>query len=76
MWTVLGRDWKWPGPQVAARLLAHASNGGILCLHDGRDIQPDPDIRATLEAVEQAIPRLQDRGFHFETVSQILCPTN
>jgi peptidoglycan/xylan/chitin deacetylase (PgdA/CDA1 family) len=76
MWTVLGRDWKWTGAQVAARLLTNASNGGILCLHDGRDIQPDPDIRATLEAVEQAIPRLQERGFHFETVSQILCPTN
>ena len=35
-----------------------------------------PDIRATLDAVEFVIPVLKERGFHFETVSQILCPTN
>jgi peptidoglycan/xylan/chitin deacetylase (PgdA/CDA1 family) len=76
MWTVLGRDWKLPAADVVARLLTHASNGGILCLHDGRDIQPNPDVSATLEAVDQAIPSLLDRGFRFETITQILCPTN
>jgi len=76
MWTVLGRDWKWPGEAVAERLFANAANGGIMCLHDGRDVQPQPDIRSTLDAVERAIPRLRDHGFHFETVTQILCPMN
>jgi peptidoglycan/xylan/chitin deacetylase (PgdA/CDA1 family) len=71
MWTVIGRDWRWPGPKVAVRLQANSSPGAILCLHDGRVLQPNPDIRATLEAVAQAVPLLQDRGFQFVTLSQM-----
>jgi hypothetical protein len=26
--------------------------------------------------VRQVIPILRDRGFHFETVNEILCPTS
>jgi peptidoglycan/xylan/chitin deacetylase (PgdA/CDA1 family) len=74
MWTVIGRDWRWPGPRVSRRLDEKAGNGGILCLHDGRGVESTPDIRATLEAVETAIPLLRKRGFEFQTVSQILCP--
>jgi peptidoglycan/xylan/chitin deacetylase (PgdA/CDA1 family) len=76
MWTVIGLDWKLPGPQVARRLLARAGNGGILCLHDGRELRPRPDISSTLQALREAIPRLQDRGLTLLTVSQLLCPKN
>jgi peptidoglycan/xylan/chitin deacetylase (PgdA/CDA1 family) len=76
MWTVIGRDWKWPAGRIAPRLLHGAANGGILCLHDGRTIQPAPDIRATIEAIGAALPRLQERGFRFETVSEMLCLKN
>ena len=76
MWTTLGRDWKLPAAPVAARLLRGARNGAIFCLHDGRGLLPHPDIRETLEALRRAIPALLERGFHFETVSEILCPTN
>jgi peptidoglycan-N-acetylglucosamine deacetylase len=76
MWTVLGLDWKLPAARVASRVLAGADNGGIICLHDGRGVSRNPDIRATLEAVGRLIPELQSRGFTFETVSQILCPNN
>jgi hypothetical protein len=34
-----------------------------------------PDIRSTLEAVQYFVPKLQDQGYKFETVSEILCPT-
>jgi peptidoglycan/xylan/chitin deacetylase (PgdA/CDA1 family) len=64
-----------PGPEAAARLIDRSSNGGILCLHDGRALDPHPDIRATLDAVERAVPVLRQHGFRFETVSEILCPT-
>jgi peptidoglycan/xylan/chitin deacetylase (PgdA/CDA1 family) len=73
MWTIIGRDWSGSAPRVAARI-AGASNGGILCLHDGRVLQPNPDIRATLDAVEQAVPRLLERGFQFATLSQMFPP--
>jgi peptidoglycan/xylan/chitin deacetylase (PgdA/CDA1 family) len=76
MWSILGRDWRWPAPRVARHLLDRAANGAIVCLHDGRGIERAPDVRATLEAVESVIPSLKERGFSFDTVSRILCPTN
>ena len=76
MWTVIGRDWRWKAPRISRLLLRRARNGCIICLHDGRRTAKAPDIGATLEAVEYVIPLLKERGFHFETVSQILCPTN
>ena len=75
MWTVIGRDWRWPADRVSRLLLEKTSNGAVLCLHDGRGVQRAPDISATLEAVEYTIPRLQERGFQFLTVTQTLCPT-
>ena len=76
MWTVLGRDWKLPADRIERRILAGAENGAIICLHDGRGVSANPSIGATLEAVGRLIPVLQSRGFTFETVSQLLCPTN
>jgi peptidoglycan/xylan/chitin deacetylase (PgdA/CDA1 family) len=76
MWTVIARDWRLPAEAVAQRLTSGANNGGILCLHDGRAVRPAPDISATVRAVEQAIPILRQRGFEFETVSEMICPRN
>ncbi len=76
MWTVIGRDWQWPAQRISRLLLNHTANGAIICLHDGRDVKRAPDIRATIDAVEFVIPALKERGFQFETVSEILCPTN
>jgi peptidoglycan/xylan/chitin deacetylase (PgdA/CDA1 family) len=76
MWSVIGLDWKWPGARVAERVLKRSGPGAVICLHDGRGIRPDPDISATLEALERAIPQWIDRGFQFETVTQILCKTS
>ena len=75
MWTVIGRDWTLPGPAVARRLLRSATNGAIVCLHDGRDTAVAPDIRNTIEALRALIPSLMENGYRFETVSQLLCPT-
>jgi peptidoglycan/xylan/chitin deacetylase (PgdA/CDA1 family) len=71
MWTTIGHDWRWPASRISRLLLKHAENGAIFCLHDGRTIEKSPDIRVTLEAVEYIIPILKERGFQFETVSQI-----
>jgi peptidoglycan-N-acetylglucosamine deacetylase len=72
MWTVIGRDWSLPANRIFERLIRGASNGGVLCLHDGRALQPAPDIRPMLEAVERAIPWLKHRGFQFQTVSEMM----
>jgi peptidoglycan/xylan/chitin deacetylase (PgdA/CDA1 family) len=75
MWTVIGRDWKLPAGDIAARVLSNAGDGAIICLHDGRGTHREPDIRQTVEAVRRIVPELLAAGYHFETVSQILCPT-
>ena len=75
MWTAIAIDWKWPARRVIDRLLNAAANGAILCLHDGRGLTARPDIRVTLETVRELLPKLIEKGFHFEKVSEILCPT-
>lgn len=75
MWTTLALDWKWPAERVLARLLDGARNGAIFCLHDGRLLESRPDIRVTLQAVRVLLPELIEQGFHFEKVTEILCPT-
>lgn len=75
MWTVIGLDWKYLADQVARRIVDRASPGGIICLHDGRGLQINPDIQNTLDALAWALPVLQKQGYKFETVSQLLCQT-
>jgi peptidoglycan-N-acetylglucosamine deacetylase len=71
MWTAIGKDWKLPAPAVAARLGEAARNGAIFCLHDGHRA-----VSTSIEAVSRLIPALEDKGYHFETVSEIICPKN
>lgn len=72
MWTVIGHDWEWDAAAVAKHVLANATPGGIVCLHDGRDIRLTPDIASTIDAVKIIVPALKRRGYSFETVSQVL----
>jgi peptidoglycan-N-acetylglucosamine deacetylase len=76
MWTIQGRDWRWPAPKISALLTRSARGGDIICLHDGRGVERSPNINEMLAAVADAVPRLQKMDFRFQTVSQILCPTN
>ena len=76
MWSVIGHDWKREAGVVFDRLSNRVSNGAILCLHDGRELRPRPDIRATVEAVRRLIPALLEQGYEFKTVDRLLCPTN
>jgi peptidoglycan/xylan/chitin deacetylase (PgdA/CDA1 family) len=75
MWSVLGRDWKLPARAIADRVLSLAQDGAIVCLHDGRGMLKDPDISSTIEAVRRIVPELLEKGYRFETVSQLLWPT-
>ncbi len=75
MWSSIALDWKRQTPAVVSRLLHGATRGAILCLHDGRVLEHRPDIGVTLRAVRELLPQLTERGFHFEKVTDILCPT-
>lgn len=76
MWTVIALDWKLNSSAIVARLLQGVSNGAILCLHDGRELRERPDLSQMLQALREIVPVLQDRGYQFETVSRLICPTN
>jgi peptidoglycan/xylan/chitin deacetylase (PgdA/CDA1 family) len=76
LWTAIALDWKLKSSAIVERLMRRASNGGIFCLHDGRALQTRPDVSQMLIALAEIVPALQDRGYKFETVSQLLCPTN
>lgn len=76
MWTVIGHDWKLDAPAVVRRVLPQVRNGAIICLHDGRELETRPAVESTIEAVRRLIPMLQAEGYRFETVSQLICPTN
>lgn len=76
MWSAIGRDWRLNSEEVCRRLQTRASNGAILCLHDGRELQAAPDISVTVEAVRRLVPTLLEQNYKLETVSRLLCPTN
>lgn len=71
MWTVIGYDWNRAAEAIVRRIGENVSNGAIICLHDGRELRPRPDISNTLRAVERLLPLLLDRGFAFETVTRL-----
>jgi peptidoglycan/xylan/chitin deacetylase (PgdA/CDA1 family) len=74
MWSAIGYDWNRRANEVVARMAASASNGAILCLHDGRELREKPDVRTTVETVRRLVPALLDRGYKFETIGRLLCP--
>jgi peptidoglycan/xylan/chitin deacetylase (PgdA/CDA1 family) len=76
MWSAIGYDWKRNSDAVFENLTKRVSNGAILCLHDGRELQARPDIGATVEAVRRLVPELLERGYEFETITRLLCPTS
>lgn len=76
MWSVIGLDWKLPAPAIEERILSRVRDGGIICLHDGRGTREKPEVAQALEAVRRIVPALIRAGYHFETVSQLLCHKN
>ena len=72
LWTVIGNDWCWPAERIRRHVLQHVSPGGIICLHDGRGVQAEPDISETIKALQKIVPVLKDQGYSFEVVSDLL----
>jgi peptidoglycan/xylan/chitin deacetylase (PgdA/CDA1 family) len=74
--TVVGdvypRDPHRPGTQkIIDRVLDRTVSGSIIILHDGATSKGS-DRSQTVEATKEIVPRLQEKGFNFVTVSQLL----
>ena len=73
MWTVIGYDWEWEACEIADHVVSHASNGGIVCLHDGDRTRSRVDRRNTVQALREILPKLCDRGYSFVLAPEFLC---
>lgn len=68
LWTVDPRDWSRPGVDAIVNIvLSHATNRSIILMHDGGG-----DRSETVLALPLIISALQQRGFTFVTVPQLL----
>jgi polysaccharide deacetylase family sporulation protein PdaB len=67
-WHLDTRDWSCPGVgKIVNRVLSNARNGDIVLFHDHGG-----NRRQTIEALQQILPELQQRGYQFITISQLL----
>ncbi|MEO6907013.1 MAG: polysaccharide deacetylase family protein [Abditibacteriaceae bacterium] len=68
LWSTSGVDWQRPTPiRIADAVLERVHPGGIILLHDGGG-----NRNTTVEALPLIIPRLQQKGYKFVTVPQLL----
>jgi len=72
-WSVMPRDWKKPGAKVIAeRVVSRVSNGSIILLHDGDGLNHGGDRSQSVTATELIIQRLQQQGYRFVTIDELL----
>lgn len=68
VWSVDPRDWSRPGTDaIISRVVNATQNGSIILLHDGGG-----DRSQTVAALPTIIEQLQQRGFTFVTIPQLL----
>ncbi len=71
MWNVDTNDWRLPGVATIVRVaLVDAGNGSVILMHDGGGNRSQ-----TVQALPQIIIALEQRGFRFVTVQQLLYDT-
>lgn len=70
LWHVMTEDWeKNVTPlDIEVKLLQRIKGGDIICLHDGRGSNEAP--KKMLEALDNVIPILKNKGYKFETVDK------
>jgi peptidoglycan/xylan/chitin deacetylase (PgdA/CDA1 family) len=68
-WTWGLWDWNWYRPReagsLARRLAGRASDGDIIVMHDGHHVNPAADRQYAIEATQQLVPALRQRGYRF-----------
>jgi peptidoglycan/xylan/chitin deacetylase (PgdA/CDA1 family) len=53
---------------IVPRLVAHASPGDIIVIHDGHHENPRADRRYAIDVTDALIPELRSKGFEFGTI--------
>ncbi len=72
-WSVNAGDWRGADPEkIKKRVLSGAENGTIILMHDGRNLAAGHDRTSTVAALPKIILSLQDKGYNFVTLPQLL----
>ena len=73
-WDAEGLDWQKDATadSITQRVLGETKPGSIILLHDGDEIRHGTDRSQTVKALPRIIEGLEDRGYHFVTVPQLL----
>ncbi|MDG5789836.1 polysaccharide deacetylase family protein [Evansella sp. AB-P1] len=70
-WSVDSLDWQaLPPEETAENVIQNIHPGAIVLMHDGTDIEAD--LTGTIESLDIIIPNLQEQGYEFVTVPQLL----
>ncbi|MGA2362537.1 MAG: glycosyltransferase [Candidatus Aminicenantales bacterium] len=73
-WTDMTNDYnlKTPPDEIVRRIIAKARPGGIIDLHDGKDVIHGIDRSNTVKALPVIIAELKDEGYRFVTLPELL----
>ena len=70
-WSVDSLDWQEDPPEViTSNVVDNIQPGAIILMHDGAE--PGGDRTNTIESLHQIIPKLQEQGYEFVTVPELL----
>lgn len=72
LWSSIACDWKWPVERILQVLMPTIEAGAIICMHDGRRLERNPNILTTVRTLSSILSYLDERDYQFETVSQIV----
>ncbi len=72
-WSVNAGDWRGADPgKIKKKVLSEVENGAIILMHDGRNLAAGHDRTSTVAALPEIILSLQDKGYNFVTVPELL----
>jgi peptidoglycan-N-acetylglucosamine deacetylase len=71
-WSLMPQDWQWDPNQIAQTLARKIRPGDIVCLHDGRELALDPDVRPMITAVRGFLLHRATRWLQALPVSELL----
>ena len=73
VWDYSPHDWVNPGVEELTRRVVNAARpGSIILLHDGLDLNENPDKSQLIQALPAIIEQLQAQGYRLVTVAQLL----
>ena len=72
-WSVNAGDWRRANPgKIKKKVISEVEGGAIILMHDGRNLAAGHNRTSTVAALPEIILSLQDKGYNFVTLPQLL----